>query len=38
MYQFDAYTSTAPHSSDRWASSDRGWLYDTSQTCYDGSG
>lgn len=25
--QWDDYTSKAAHSSDRWATSDRGWLY-----------
>lgn len=28
MFHFDAFTRTAPHMSDRWATSDRGWLYD----------
>jgi hypothetical protein len=30
---FDAYTATAPHASDRWATSDRGWLFDALGDC-----
>jgi hypothetical protein len=30
---FDAYTSAAPHNSERWATSDRGWLYDAFGDC-----
>lgn len=26
MYEFDTYTRSVDHASDRWAASDRGWL------------
>ncbi len=27
--KFDSYSASAPHESDPWSSTDRGWLYDT---------
>ena len=32
-YTWDNFTSTADHASDKWAASDRGWMYDELGDC-----
>jgi hypothetical protein len=32
-YTFDDYLASAPHASERWAATDRGWMYDEGGDC-----